>query len=187
MIGWICFVLIGIGVFFGGVIGNTSAISQSILETPKECITLVIDIGGPLCLFSGLMNVARKAGLVDRFSRFLSAPIGFLIPKTKTDGALRSAVAMNLSSNFFGLGNAATPFGIEAAGRMHQEKMSRSLATFLILNTCSVQWIPTTVCALRRAFGAENPFDILPQVWLVQILSCTAGIVLVRLFFREDS
>lgn len=185
MIGWICFVLLAVGTVCSVLSGTVAEVSSALLETPKQCVTLVIDIGGTLCMFSGLMRVARNGGLVDRFSSFLSRPVAFLVPQTKSDLELRSSVTMNLSSNFFGLGNAATPYGIQSAHRMGGSRFTRSLASFLILNTCSVQLIPSTVGALRLANGASEPLDILPAVWIVQILSCTCGILLVRFFFRE--
>lgn len=185
MIGWICFILIVVGTVCGIISGNLNAVTEAILSTPAETVTLLLKIGGSICFFSGLMRVAEVSGLVNLFSSVLARPIGFLIPKTKKDPSLRSAVSLNLASNFFGLGNAATPYGIKASAMMSEGRVSRSLATFLLLNTCSVQLIPTTVCALRQANGAKNALDILPAVWLVQILSCTTGILLTKLFFRE--
>lgn len=185
MIGWICFVLILAGTVCGLFTGNTDAVSEAILSTPQNTVSLLLKIGGSICFFGGLMRVAEASGLVDRFSSMLARPIGFLIPKTKTNPALRSAVSLNLASNFFGLGNAATPYGIKAAGMMSDGSANRSLAAFLLLNTCSVQLIPTTICALRQANGAKNAVDILPAVWIVQIISCTVGILLTKVFFRE--
>lgn len=185
MIGWICFLLIFSGTVCGVITGNLEEISASMLSSPADTVSLLLKIGGSICFFSGLMRVAEGCGLVESFSKFLSKPMGILIPKTKSNPELRSYVTMNLASNFFGLGNAATPYGIKAAGQMAEGKVSQSLATFLLLNTCSVQLIPTTVCALRQANGAENPMEILPAVWIVQILSCTVGIFLTKILFRE--
>lgn len=185
MIGWICLIFIFCGVVCGIVTGETQPLSDALLETPRQAVSLLLGMGGSICFFCGLIRVAQAAGLVETFSRSLSRPVGFLIPKTKGDPELRSLVTMNLASNFFGLGNAATPYGIQASARM-SGGISRSLAAFLLLNTCSVQLIPTTVCALRQANGAKNAMDILPAVWIVQVLSCTFGILLTRLFFREE-
>ena len=187
MIVRICFVLIVFGTVYGSFGGKTDDILQMLLSAPSECVQLILRIGGPICFFSGLMRVAQKSGLIDRFSERLTRPIGFLIPKTKTDSQLRLSVTMNLASNFFGLGNAATPFGIKAASKMATGKFSRSLAVFMILNTCSVQLIPTTVLSLRQASGSLNPTEILPAVWIVQILSCAFGVLLTRAVFRRDS
>ncbi len=185
MIGWICFIFIVAGTVCGAITGNLDRVCQAVLSTPADTVSLILKIGGSVCFFSGLMRVAEGSGLVDGFSRWLAKPVGVLIPRTKTDPKLRSSVSMNLACNFFGLGNAATPYGIKASGGMAEGTVSRSLAVFILLNTCSVQLIPTTVCALRQANGAKHPMDILPAVWIVQILSCTTGILLTNLCFRR--
>ncbi len=184
MLGWICFILIVSGTVCGIFTGNLERISAAILSSPAETVTLLLKIGGAICFFSGLLRVAEGAGLVNSFSQILAKPVGALIPQTKSHSALRTSVTMNLASNFFGLGNAATPYGIRAAEQMEQGRVTRSLATFILLNTCSVQLIPTTICALRQANGAKNPMDILPAVWVVQVLSCATGILLTKLAFR---
>jgi len=186
MIGWICFFLLASGTVYAMLSGSADAVSGALLDAPSECITLVIDLCGSLCLFCGLIRVGERSGLVDLFSRFLHRPVGALIRETKSSEELCTEVCMNLSSNFFGLGNAATPYGIRAAGRMARGTFTRSLATFLILNTCSLQLIPSTVLALRRAHGAASPFAVLPAVWVAQIVGCIFGVWMVRLFFREE-
>ncbi|MBO5221551.1 MAG: ABC transporter permease [Clostridia bacterium] len=186
LIGWICFLLFFFGVLYSVIFGTSQQVLADFLDLPSQSVTLVINLTGTICFFSGIMNVAKQTGLIDRFARFLSRPLGALIPDIRKNQVVRSDVTMNLASNFFGLGNAATPFGIRGSMGLVKESMTRSLATFLILNTCSVQLIPTTVCALRQANGAENPTDILPAVWLVQVFSCIFGILLVRVLFREE-
>lgn len=183
----ICFVLIFAGCLYAAYSGTLPAVSDALLQSPSETLSLIWKLCGPICLFSGLMRVAEASGLVARISRFLARPLRFLMPKTAKDPELRDAVGMNLSANFLGLGNAATPYGIRACGRMTDDGMGRSLAVFLILNTCSVQLIPTTVCALRQAHGAAAPMSILPAVWTVQILSCGFGILLICCFFRRHT
>ena len=185
MIGWICFALLFVGVAFSAVTGTVSEVNESILAVPEECITLVIHLCGPLCLFCGLIRVAERSGLVAAFSRLLVRPVGMLIPETKGNGQLREAVSMNLASNFFGLGNAATPYGIRACRCFDGRFLTVGFASFLMLNTCSLQLIPTTVAALRTANGAQTALDILPAVWCVQVLGCVFGLILVRLVFRR--
>lgn len=185
MIGLICCLLICSGTLCGIFTGNLDAVSQAILSTPADCVSFVLKLGGSICFFCGLIRVAEGAGLVDRFSRMLAKPVRFLMPETSRDPELASAVTLNLASNFFGLGNAATPYGIKAAGRLAYGPVRRSLAAFMILNTCSVQLIPTTICALRQANGSENAMDILPTVWIVQVLTCAFGILLTRFLFME--
>lgn len=186
MIGVICFILLLSGTLYAAFAGTLPAVTETILTSPSECILLMLNLGGPICLFSGLMRVAEASGLVGGLSRLLSRPVRRLMPRTAEDPELADAVTMNLASNFFGLGNAATPYGIRASERMAGGGAGRSLAVFLLLNTCSVQLIPTTVCALRQAYGASDPLSVLPQVWIVQVLSCAFGVAVAALAFRRQ-
>lgn len=185
MIGWICFALIGIGTVYGVMHGTLGQITEELLSVPESVVSLLLKTGGVLCLFCGLMRIAETSGLVRGFSRILSRPLGVLMPRTKTDPELLAYATMNLASNFFGLGNGATPYGIRACGRLNDGTTSQSLAVFLILNTCSVQLIPATIFALRVANGAERPTDILPAVWIVQGLTCAVGVLFAKLLVRE--
>ncbi len=186
MLAWIAFLLLVSGVLCGIATGNGDALARGMLNAPAEVVSLILKIGGSLSFFSGLMKVAEGCGLVEKFSRLLSRPLGILIPQTKESSSLQTAVSLNLASNFFGLGNAATPYGIKVCSVMKKSPVSRSLAVFILLNTCSVQLIPTTVSALRVAAGAENATDIFPAVWVVQIVVCGVAILLSRIFFREE-
>ena len=185
MLGWIGFVLLFAGVVTAVITGRGDDVTSALLSAPEDCIQLLLKIGGSICFFSGLMQVAQASGLVKKLSSFLARPLGWLMPGIRESEEVRSAVTLNLSSNFFGLGNAATPYGRKSSQLLYRGEIDRSLASFLILNTCSVQLIPTTVIALRQSTSAAAPADILPGVWIVQILSCSLGILLVRLLFRR--
>lgn len=186
MIVFVSFILIAFSAAFAAVTGNLSAVSGAILSGPRECVELMLGMGGSICLFSGLARVAEASGAVSRVSRVFSGVLGALIPKTRRDACAKEAVTMNLACNFFGLGNAATPYGLRAAQLLTGERLTRSAATFLILNTCSLQLIPTTVCAVREACGSADPLAILPAVWIVQTATCVLGCVLVRIAFRRE-
>lgn len=186
MLGWIGFFLLLCGTAVGIVTGRGEALAAAVLDAPQACVTLLLQIGGTICFFSGLMRVAEASGLVDRCCDLLRRPVARLIPRSAASEEARRAVTLNLASNFFGLGNAATPSGIKASRLLYRGRMDRSLGTFLILNTCSVQLIPATVLALRRSAGSVSPAGILPQIWAVQILSCTCGVTLICLAFRRE-
>lgn len=187
MIVLIAFLLILAGLIFGCFTGSTNAVTGAILAAPADAVQLILKMCGTICLFCGLMRVAEGSGIVRGLSSLLRRPVGVLVPASRKDPEVREQVTMNLASNFFGLGNAATPYGIRACGRMGKGDVSRSLASFVLLNTCSVQLIPTTVCALRQAAGAENAMDILPAVWIVQLISVSFGLLMARIFFREEA
>lgn len=166
--------------------GDGGALCTGALSGGRNAVEFCLKICGNLCFFCGLANVAEKAGITAAIAKALSPIINFLMPAAKKNGEAKKAIAMNLSSNMLGLGNAATPFGIEGAKRLYRGKMTRSLAAFILLNTCSVQLIPSTVMAVLQANGNQNPAKILLPVLITQTLSCLVGILMVRIAFPEE-
>lgn len=170
---------------FGGSMGQMSA---ALLEKSGEAVELVISLCGVLCFWSGMMRVAERAGLVEKLARVLSVPVSFLFRGIKKNGKAAGLVTMNLAANILGLGNASTPLGIAAMKAIADEDKSfdESTATddmimLAVLNTASLQIIPTTAAALRAANGAEKPFEILPCVWIVSVYSAAAVVTAAKL------
>lgn len=185
--------LIGLSLIFALLNGRIPQISQAALNEGLTAVELVIKLCGNLCLWSGVMRIAQKSGLTDSLSRLMAPVIRPLfkpIPPTSKAGKL---ICMNMVANLIGLGNATTPLGIAAMREM--EKMSRNKANatnnmvmFVVLNTASLQIIPTTTAMLRLAAGSAAPMEIVPAVWVASLCSVISGIVMVRLlnpFFRE--
>lgn len=161
---------------FAAINGRMSELSESILSKSGEAVELVISICGIMCFWCGLMRVAEKAGLLEKLSRLLSVPIAWLFRGVKRGGKAAGLIAMNIAANILGLGNASTPLGIAAMKALSEEEQADDVATdnmimLAVLNTASLQIIPTTAAALRSANGAENPLDILPCVWIVSAYS----------------
>lgn len=144
---------------------------------------------GSICLFSGLLKVAEKAGLTKAFSRILRPVIKRLMPLSLVSSETEAAVCLNISSNMLGLGNAATPFGIKAARNMYtlngMRVPDRSLASFIVLNTASVCFFPSGVIALRQAYGAADPYGIILPVLFTQMAAAAVGLLTVRLVFGK--
>lgn len=133
------------------------------------------------------MEVMRRCGLAARLSRLLRPLLRRLFPSFAEDKEVMDAVSANISANLLGLGNAATPLGLEASKLMARRTpgvASDGLCMFVVCNTASIQLIPTTVAGLRSAAGCTTPFDILPAVWLASTLSILTGVTAVRLFSR---
>lgn len=161
---------------FAAINGRMGELSESILSKSGEAVELVISICGVMCFWCGLMRIAEKAGLLEKLSRLLSVPIAWLFRGVKRGGKAAGLIAMNIAANILGLGNASTPLGIAAMKALSEEEQAGDRATdnmimLAVLNTASLQIIPTTAAALRSANGAENPFDILPCVWIVSAYS----------------
>ena len=161
--------------------GKIDELSVSTLDGAKAAIELCISIGGLIILWSGVMEIMRRSGLMGFISKLLTPIIAFLFPHAKKDKIVMSDICTNVSANLLGLGNAATPAGIRAAAGLHRlsggKTASDDMCMLVVINTASLQLIPTTIGAIRASCGAVAPFDIIPAVWLASIISLIAGIV----------
>ena len=173
---------------FGTVSGNLGAVANAALEGADSAIQLSLSMAGILCLWSGVMEVMNACGLSNRLARLFQPLLRRLFPLASRDRSTLAALSANLSANLLGLGNAATPLGIQAACKMARGCggiASNELCLLVVLNTASVQLLPTTVASLRAAAGCNTPFDILPAVWFASILSVTVGLATARLLSRR--
>ena len=180
-------VMVGASILCGLATGRGEAVAAAALEGAGAGVELCLSMAGALCLWMGVMEVMRRSGLARGLSRLLRPVLGRLYPDFARDGGVMDAISANVSANLLGLGNAATPLGLDAARRMSRRTpgvASDSLCMLVVCNTASIQLIPTTVAAVRAGAGSSAPFDILPAVWLASALSVTAGILAVRLFAR---
>lgn len=169
------------------ITGRGTEMAAAAMEGASAGVELCLSMAGALCLWMGVMEVLRRAGAMGALSRLLRPVLGRLYPDFARDDGVMDAISANVSANLLGLGNAATPLGLDAARRMSRRTpgvASDSLCMLVVCNTASIQLIPTTVAAVRAGAGSSAPFDILPAVWLASALSVTAGILAARLFAR---
>ena len=176
---WICIVALSIvSIFFHN---SAEGLTSAALEGAKSAITFSISIAGPLCLWSGVSKVMERSGLTKKIGKLLRPIFRKLFPKSYEDDLTSGYLTANISANFLGLGNAATPMGIAAVKRMQMlhkgNSASDEMCRFIVMNTASIQLLPTTVAAVRAASGAANPFDILPGVWITSLCSVSAGLL----------
>ncbi len=168
---------------FGGISGQWGAVSAAAMEGARAAVELCISMAGAICLWSGVMTLMDLCGLSQRLARLLRPVLRHILPRASWDSETMAALSANVSANLLGLGNAATPLGIRAATRMAEGcggVASDELCRLVVLNTASIQLLPTTVAAVRSAQGCAAPFDILPAVWLSSVLSVTAGLLAAR-------
>ena len=166
------------------ILGNGSLLASAALEGAADAIQLGISMAGVLCLWMGVMEVMQRAGLAEKLAKLLRPALRRLFPDFAGDRGIMDTIAANVSANLLGLGNAATPLGLEAARRMSKRTpgvAGDSLCMLVVCNTASIQLIPTTVAAVRMAAGCETPFDILPAVWITSVLSVLTGITAAKL------
>lgn len=179
--------MIVISLICGLLTGNGEAVGAAAVSGAAQGVELCLSMAGLLCLWTGVMEVMRRCGLADKLSRLLRPLLHRLFPAFAGDKEVMDAVSANISANLLGLGNAATPLGLEASRLMARRTpgvASDGLCMFVVCNTASIQLIPTTVAGLRSAAGCTTPFDILPAVWLASTLSIITGVTAVKLFSR---
>lgn len=181
---WVWTGMVVLSLLFGLMNGTLDAVASAAMDGAQSAVELSISMAGILCLWSGVMEVMHVCGLSDGLARAFRPLLRWLMPQASRDSETLAAVSANLSANFLGLGNAATPLGIQAARRMARGCggiASDELCLLVVLNTASIQLLPTTVASVRAAAGCETPFDILPAVWVSSILSVCAGLLMARL------
>ena len=167
--------------------GRMAQVSAAALEGARAAVELCISLAGVLCLWSGFMELLKQCGLERKLAALFRPLMRRLLPQASRDAETMAAVSGNLSANLLGLGNAATPLGLRAARRMAlgaEGRATDELCRLVVLNTASVQLLPTTVAAVRAGCGSAAPFDILPAVWVSSILSVSVGLLAARLLER---
>lgn len=163
------------------ITGKGSALAAAALQGAQSGITLTIGIAGAICLWCGVGKLLERSGITGFLSRLLMPALRRIFPTAAKDPQLANALSANVCANFLGLGNAATPMGIQAAKRMvdpaHPDRATDEMCRLIVLNTASIQLIPANVAAIRANLGAASPFDILPAVWITSICSAGLGVL----------
>ena len=168
------------------ILGNGAALAAAVPKGSQAGLELALSLAGSICLWCGVGRLMDKAGLTGILSRLFSPVLGRVFPSFQKDPILAGHLSGNVCANFLGLGNAATPMGIQAAQRLAKGKDTATdeLCRLIVLNTASIQLIPANVAAIRAQLGAASPFDILPAVWITSIASAGMGLFAVWCFGR---
>jgi len=185
MMGKMWVFMIFISIISAAANGKIHELSSSVSEGAGAGISLILSIGGMIILWSAILEVMKRSGILAKLTRLLLPLLRFLFPSAKNSPEVLGDISANVSANLLGLGNAATPAGIAAARGLHALSgtpyASDDLCMLVVINTASLQLIPTTVAAVRASLGAENPFDILPAVWIATLISQSFGIFSAKL------
>ena len=184
---WIWTGMAVLSILCGLATGRGELVAAAAVEGAQAAVELCVSIAGMLCLWTGVMEIMRRSGLAEGLSRLLRPVLSALFPQVSGDRGVMDSISANVSANLLGLGNAATPLGIEAVRRMERKSpgtASDAMCMLVVCNTASIQLIPTTVASVRAAAGSSSPFDILPAVWLASALSVGVGIAACKLFAR---
>lgn len=175
IMGWIFTGMLVVSMLCSLVLGTGNELAAAIPEGAQAGFTLAISLSGAICLWTGVGKLMEKSGLTKGLSRIFSPLLGKIFPSYSKDTQFAGYMSSNFCANFLGLGNAATPMGIQAAKRLSRGTniASNELCRLIVLNTASIQLVPSTVIAIRTQLGSASPFDILPAVWITSI--CSAG------------
>ena len=178
---WVWTAMVAVSILAAALTGNISALAAAVPKGAQAGITLAVSIAGSICLWTGVGRLMESAGLTAKLSRLLRPILGKIFPTIKNDSILENHLSANVCANFLGLGNAATPMGIQAAQRLALGRngiASDELCRLIVLNTASIQLIPANVAAVRASFGCGTPFDILPAVWVTSLCSAGLGVTM---------
>ncbi len=191
MMKWIMTVMIALAVVFAFITGRMNDVSTAFLSECTSAVELAFSLIGVICLWSGIMRVAQRAGLTELLAKFFAPVLGRLFKGLKKGGKAMQYITLNLTANILGLGNASTPFGLAAMREIEKEEnsptpenASHNMIIFTVMNTASLQLIPTTVAALRLKAGSENPMEILPCVWIVSASALITALAAAKIFRR---
>ena len=167
--------------------GGLDTLGASVISSAEKAAQLLLFLAAVIPFWSGIMNIASAAGVTKGAAKLLRPALRRLFPRSFENGACAEAITMNVAANMIGVGSAATPFGLKAVAEMKERsggEPDAEMIRFVVLNTASVQLIPTTVAALRGKYGAAAPFDIVPAVLVCSLAALAAGLLSAELFRR---
>ena len=185
---WPSFIIISFvySIYSGNILDINNAIFDSADQTVELCLTMF----GTLCLWNGIMKIAVKTSLIDKLTHILKPLISFVFPEMRNNEKINKEISMNMVANILGLGNAATPLGLKAMDSMQKvnkdkTRLSDSMAMFILVNTASLQIIPTTVISIRSSLNSENPTKIIVAVWIATIAAFVTAITVGKILIKK--
>lgn len=184
-------ILIIISFLFSLINGSIENINNSIFESIDKVINITITLAGTMCLWCGLMEIVKNTSLINKLKRLLRPFLNWLFPEVKNDEEAMENISINTIANIFGLGNASTPAGIKAMESLQKinndkKSLSNSMMTLIVLNTASIEIIPTTVIAIRSSLNSQNPTDIIVPLWISTIVGTLTGIIVTKLIIKRS-
>ena len=170
--------------------GKISHVNNAIFSSAEQTVQLCLTLLGTLCLWNGIMNIALKTSLIKKLTKFFTPVIHFLFPEFRGNKEISEQISMNMIANILGLGNAATPIGLKAIDSMQKKNPSKTslstpMAMFILINTASLQVIPTTVIAIRSSLGSQNPSKIILAVWVSTVVAFITAITAGKLLSKK--
>ena len=189
MLNYIWAVMMITAVICGIFTGRINEVSEALMSGAEDAVTMTISLMGIMCFWTGIMNIAENTGVTNMIARLLTPVTKILFPKLKDEKA-KNAIIMNMTANMLGLSNAATPLGLKAMQELSSlsdgKTATDEMCMFIVINTASLQIIPSTVIALRQAAGSAAPTDIIIPVWICSICVITVGVMAAKIFSKRQ-
>lgn len=187
---WPIFIILSF--IYALISGKVDEVNNGIFTSLSDAVELTITFLGTICLWNGIMEIAKKTSLINKMTNILKPFINFLFPDLKENKTAKQEISMNMIANILGLGNAATPLGIKAMKTMQKENkkkdtLTNSMMMFIVINTASLQLIPTNVIAIRTSLNSENPTSIILPVWIATIIAAIVGIAFTKLLIKKSN
>ncbi len=185
---WPAFIIISF--VYAIMMGNVEEVNKSIFDSAGSAVELSITFLGTMCLWNGIMKIVQETSLMKKLTTLLKPLMSFLFPELKKECPAKEKISMNIIANILGLGNAATPLGIKAMSELQKDNtkkdtLSNSMVMFIVLNTASLQLIPTTVIAIRTSLGSENPSSIIVPVWIATMVAAITAIFVTKSLMKK--
>ena len=186
---WPIFIIVSI--LYAIISGNLNELNIAINTSTENAVNLTLTLIGTTCLWSGIMEIASNTNIINILSKVLKPAILYLFPNLNSNKKAFDNIVMNVIANILGLGNAATPIGIQAMeelqkDNLNKEELSDNMMMLIVLNTASLQIIPTTIIAIRTSFGSNNPTKIIFPVWFSTICAGMVGILMTKILIKID-
>ena len=168
------------------VTGSVAELSQSVITGAEDAVSLLLRLVSMLCLWGGVMEIGEQAGLIAMFSRLMYPAVSLIFPKLRKEKYVLEAISMNITANILGLGNAATPLGLEAMRRLQTVNSNMAYASdemvvFVVMNTAAMHIIPTTVATLRGQYGSRDPMEIMPAAFLTSFCALATAVAVAKI------
>lgn len=185
---WPLFIIISL--IYAICFGKINEVNLAIFDSVENAVQISIKLLGTICLWNGIIKIATNTTLIDRLKKILKPLLKFLFPDIEEADKAYGEISMNIVANILGLGNAATPLGLNAMKSMQKrnkekQELSNSMAMFILINTASIQIIPTTVIAIRTSLGSKNPTGMILAVWIATIGAATSAIIMAKILMKR--
>ena len=185
---WPLFIIISL--IYAICLGKVSDVNLAIFDSVESAVQMSIKLLGTICMWNGIIKIAEKTSMINKLKKLLSPLLKLLFPDINKNDKAYGEISMNIVANIMGLGNAATPLGLNAMKSMQKKNpnkkvLSNSMAMFIIINTASIQIIPTTVIAIRSSLGSNNPTGMILAVWVATLGAAIAAIITSKILMKK--